>query len=287
MKTMAPGPRLGHNTSYSVKLRDLADRLRPQVVGVDVQRALAVGGEVHRVPRPHREVVGAGVVGQALGAIGHEVVDPDVLRAAAAGALPGAELAVDGRVGDLPAVRGQRRAAALRQLQRRLQAARGIDHEVAPHAVAPGHAVHAHEDLAFRRPAHHPVVPAAARGHGADVVVEGELLRRPAPRGHHVHLARARVLRAEGDPAAVGRDLREQLEARVRGQPARGAARRRRLPDVAAVDEHHGVAVDVGEAEQAAIGRPGLGGTGGRSGEGDGGGEQDQAHDHSPEDSEG
>ena len=64
-------------------------------------------------------------------------------------------------------------------------------------------------------------------GIGADVVVEGELLRGAAPRRHDLDLPGAGVLGGEGDPLPVGRDLREELEARVRRE-AVGPGRRRR-----------------------------------------------------------
>ena len=71
---------------------------------------VAVGEEVDLVVRsPHRDDVLGWVIGQVLGLLGLEVVDPDVVGHAAAVALPGAELAEDAVVGQLLAV-GRERA---------------------------------------------------------------------------------------------------------------------------------------------------------------------------------
>ena len=65
----------------------------------------------------------------------------------------------------------------------------------------------------------------------ADDRVGGAVVREPlgraAGRRHHEHVVIAVAVRREGDPLAVGRELRMRIAGRVRRQPARDSSRRR------------------------------------------------------------
>jgi hypothetical protein len=83
--------------------------------------------------------------------------------------------------------------------------------------------------------------------------IEGQLLGLAAIGGHHVDLFVAVVLAGEGDPLAIGRELREQFHAGVRGQPRGRAAGRVHHPQVAAVAEDDAVVVNVRKAQQLGL----------------------------------
>ena len=104
--------------------------------------------------------------------------------------------------------------------------------------------------LAVRRPVEDAVVDAAARRERADVVVERELPRRAAVDADDEDLPRAAVVAGEGDPLAVGRELREVLHPVVGREPPRVAAVRGGEPEVAGIDEGDRVAVDVRLAQK-------------------------------------
>ena len=245
---------------------------------IQVERGRAVGGEVDRVADPGRLVVTAAEIGQAARGVARKVVHPHVLRAAAAVALPAAEVAVDRRVGELGAIGREAARARFGDRQRGFDAAVHRHQVRAPAALVEGHAVGAHQHLlAVRGPVQHPVVGAAAHRHRADVAVVGELARGAAGGRHHVHLARARVLGAERDPGPVRRELGIELEALVRGQALRGAAVAADEVQVPGVDEDDVRARDIGEAQQARLG-VGRGGGGGDGRQGKGGGDQACMH---------
>jgi hypothetical protein len=107
--------------------------------------------------------------------------------------------------------------------------------------------------MAVVRPAVNLVVIAPARRQGALRRIEGQLLGLAAIRGHDVDLLIAVVLAGEGDPLAVGRELREQLDAGVRGQARGRAAGRVHQPQVAAVGERDAVIVDVRKAQELGL----------------------------------
>jgi hypothetical protein len=201
-----------------------------------------------------------------LGGVGGEVEDPEVLRPPPLIALPGAEVAGEGGVDDLPAVRREIGAAAPGHRQRLAEAAgdrHGVD---AALAVVPAVPQRAEEDrLAVRRPAVDLVVVPPARREGAAGGVEGELLRHAAGRRDDVDLLVAVVLAGEGDPLAVGRELGEQLEAGMGGQAGRRAAGRRSGPEIAGIGEDDLVPMDVGKPQQPGLaGRRAAGETGRR-----------------------
>src|SRR5260370_34188397 len=118
----------------------------------------------------------------------------------------------------------------------------------------------------FRSPAVDLVVPAPTRCERSEGGVEGDLAGNAAGGWHDVDLLVAVVLTGEGDPFAVGREFREQLDARVGGQARGCAAGDWRGPEIAAVGEGDAVAVDVGETEEAGLGGEGEGDGDGESG---------------------
>ena len=92
--------------------------LLSKIIPVEVEALVfvAVGNEIDRVARPHRENVLGRIVGNVDRLLAVEIVNPDVVGLAAAIALPGAEFPEDAVVGQLlrdPANRSRiRRAAA-------------------------------------------------------------------------------------------------------------------------------------------------------------------------------
>ncbi len=255
------------------RLRHLLGGAARGVVDEQVERAGAVGGEPDAVADPHRVAVGARVVGDARRPPGGEVEDVEVLGPAAGVALPAPEVAeqrrVDhpGPVGREVAGAGDRHRQGLRQpaLDRHL--------EQAPLADVPALAERAEQHLlAVRAPAVDQVVVPPARRQRPPGRVVGELARRAAVGGHDIDLLVAVVLPGEGDPAAVGGELGEQLDAGMGGEPAGGAAGGGGGPQVAAVGEDDAVAVDVGEAQQLGL----RGGARGRQQTGRGRDEREQ-----------
>ena len=241
--------------------RELRDRVGLRVPGVEVERAVAIGGEVDRVADPHGVALRALARGEGLRVVRGEVVDVEVLRPAALVALPGTEVAEERRVRDPLAV-GREIARARRGHGQGLRQAalRGDREELALRADAVGVALRAEEDrAAVGRPAHDLVVVAAARGEGAAGGVVGELPRLASLGRDHVDLLVTLVLAGEGDPLSVGGELREELEAGVGGEPGGGAPLGGGGPDVARVTEGDAVARDVGKAQELRLGRGGGG----------------------------
>ena len=253
------------------------------VQGVEVERAGAVRVEIDLVADPHRIALGARGPGDLADLAAREVEDPEVLSPASLIALPGAEVAGEGGVDHLLAVRREVGAAALRHRQRLGETA-GHRHRVDPAAgVLPAVAQRAEDDrLAVRRPPVDLVVVPPPWGQGAAGRVEGELLRHAAGRRHHVDLLVAVVLPGEGDPLAVRRELGEQLEPRMRRDPARRPPLGRRRPQIAGVGEHDLVLVDVREAEQLGLGGRCAGGQAGEAGGGEAEQDSDGARHGSP-----
>ncbi len=176
-----------------------------QVVFVEVQLVVPIGGKIDSVADPHGKVVGDIVVGDALGFVGGEIVEPNLLRPSAAIAFPGAKLARNGIVGDFLAVRriGGRRAFGNGQLL--LVPAFRIHEKVLAAAVIVREPIAAHQDfLAVRCPIQNLIVKAAARRQFADVGVEGQALGLAAVCRDDIHLAVAAVFCGKGNPTAVG-----------------------------------------------------------------------------------
>ena len=235
---------------------DLFDLGRLQVIGIEVERQVPVGDEDDLVLDPDGVLVRAFEIGESLGRVLVQIVGPDVLGPAALVALPGAEFAGDGRVGDRPAVRRERAAAGFGDLQGRLQSAVEADQEILPVPLAEGRAVAAEKDLfGIRGPVQDLIVVSAARRHEADRIVIGQLTGRSAFGGDDVHLAGARILARKGNPFAVGADLGGKLQPRVRSQAPGRTPLGRNGPDVAGVDEDEQIAVDVRRPQE-----PGLAG---------------------------
>ena len=105
--------------------------------------------------------------------------------------------------------------------------------------------------LTIGRPVENLVVDAAAGRNDTDVVVERELARRSAFDADDVHLAIPGILAREGDPAAVGRELREEFLTRAGRQASGEPSCRLDDPDVAAVHEGDLRGADVGVAQQS------------------------------------
>jgi hypothetical protein len=99
----------------------------------------------------------------------------------------------------------------------------------------------------------HLVVVAPARRQRAASGIPRQLPRFAAVAAHDVDLLVAVDLAGERDPAAVRRELREQLDARCRGQSRRRPTLDRRQPEVAAIGEHDALAVNVRMPQQARL----------------------------------
>ena len=87
--------------------------------------------------------------------------------------------------------------------------------------------------------------------------VEGQAAKLAAVDRHDVDVGVAVDLAGEGDQRAVGGELGVALLALVVGEPAGEPTGGRRGPDVLGVGEDHGLAGDVGEAQQRPRGRNG------------------------------
>ena len=231
--------------------RQLLDLLRLDVVGVQVERAVAVGVEVDLVSDPHRVALGPRGRRDGFELGGLQVVDEEILRPTAFVALPRAEVARQRRVHDLRSARREVAAARDRHRQRDRQTAVEIDRVQVRVGQRPtvAHRAEQHR-LAVVGPTVHLVVVAPAIRQRTARRIPRQLFRHAAGRRNHVHLLVAVVLAGERDPRAVGRKLREQLEPVVRGQARRGTAVRRREPQIARIAEDDFVAVDVGEAQE-------------------------------------
>ncbi len=164
-----------------------------------------------------------------------EIVGIDLLRKAAVVPLPGAEIAEDAVVGDRLAVRAVGHQTAAVERQKLRQAALNRHREQSPIPGVPGHAAREEDDvLRIRRPGHDHVVWTPARRRTFDRIgMEGEAPRRAAACGHDVDVLIALVVTGERNGAAVGREARHQVVARVRGQATGRAAPSPHLPEIA------------------------------------------------------
>ena len=234
-----------------VLVRELGELARIDLVGIQVQRAVPVRGEVDRVADPHRVAVGALVVRHLDRLQAVDVEDPQVLRPASFVALPVPEVPGHRRVDDALSVGRKIAAARLRHRQRSRQSAGGVDQEQLCVTQVPSVPQRPEQDgLAVGRPAVDLVVVAPARRKGPGGRVEGQLPGRAARRVHDVDLLVAVVLPGEGDLRTVRREPGEQLQAGMGGEARRRAPVRRSEPDVPRVGERDPVAGEVGEAEQ-------------------------------------
>ncbi len=228
------------------------------VEGVEVEGAASVGGEVDGAADPDRVAIGVGVADHPAGRLRGEVEDEEIVGGAAGVALLGPEVAVERGVDDLLSIRRELAGAGLRHRERLGGAAAQGNGEQLRLAGRPAVAARPIDDpRAVVGPAVDLVVPAPARGEGTGGRVPGQLLRLAAGGRHDVDLLVAVVLPGEGDPLPVGGEAREQLHARVGGDPGGLAAGGWRRPDVTAVGEGDPVAADGGEPEQLRLGRGG------------------------------
>ena len=107
--------------------------------------------------------------------------------------------------------------------------------------------------MAVVRPTVNLVVIAPARRQRTLRRIESQLFGLAAIRGHDVDLLIAVVLAGEGDPLAIRRELREQLDTGVRGEARGRAARRAGQPQVPAVGEYDAVIVDVRKTQKLGL----------------------------------
>ena len=97
------------------------------------------------------------------------------------------------------------------------------------------------------------VVVAPAGGQRAAGRIPRQLADLAAVARHDADLLVATDLAGEGDPAAIGRELREQLDSGRCRQPRGRATGDRGAPQVPCVGEHELVAVDIGVAQQSGL----------------------------------
>ena len=225
-----------------------------EVKGVEVEGEIPVGDEVNLLADPEGLLICAGEVGDPVGGVLVQIVDPDVLGAAALVTLPVAEIPLDGGVDNLMAVRGEVAHAGLGNGQGHLQAPFQVHQEVLSHALAPRGTVRPdHDRAAVGRPVQDDVVKPATGRHLADIVVEGELFGCPSLGRDHVDLPVSGVLPGEGDPLAVGRDLGKEFPTHVGCETSRLSSGEGDRPDVAGVDEGDQVARDVGVVKEPTL----------------------------------
>ena len=207
------------------------DLLRLPVVRIEVELAVAVGEEIHRLADPH----GLGVIA-ASGRLGDLLVrqviqleDPDPRRRSAAIVLPLPEALAERRIGQQLAVGRDGPHVARGDRQATGDSAIDTDREELRMPAREGRALRAEEHLAVGREA-------------ADDVVAGMpgQPRRLAPLGgDHVDVVVAVVAGREGDVLAVGREIRVLLLAGVRRHP----------PGILAVGIGHPDVVGIGERD--------------------------------------
>ena len=100
------------------EVRELLGFLRRKVDNEQIHAVVAIGDEIDLVVRsPHRADVLRGIVRQIFGGAGFEIVNPNVVRHAAAIMFPGAELAEDAVVSHLGIIRRKRNETAARHRQ--------------------------------------------------------------------------------------------------------------------------------------------------------------------------
>ncbi len=198
-----------------------------RIEGKEIVGAVAIRREENFGADPHGVAVGARVVGDFLLGMRLQIKNIELLCPAAGVALPGAEIAEERRVHGFGAI-GRKIAGA------------GLGHGKSfRHAAGSGNGVKAAvtkieifaagtEDygLAVGRPSIDLIVVTPTRRERSTRGIEGELLWNAARDGNDVNLFVPVVLSGKGDPLAVGRELGEEFEARVRGE-ARGQSTRR------------------------------------------------------------
>ena len=242
-----------------VKIREvgeLANFVTLHAVAKEVEPVLgaAVRIEVNRIAVPHRKSVGPVLVRHLFDFVRLQVVNPDVLRHAALIALPGAEIAKDAVVGDAAPVGRKRRETAFIERQGFGQAAIEADRvEPTEPGVKSVTAGKIQDVVGIREPVDDFVVDAHALGEASAAGVDRKLLRVAAFGGDDINVKIAVVLSRECNPFAVGRELREKFQARMRCDAPRHPARARHQPQVAGVAENNLVFGNVGEPHQAPL----------------------------------
>ena len=228
-----------------------------QVGDKQIERARPVGDKVDLVADPHGVTLGSHVMGDGAEVERREIGDIEILSPTPLVSLPRAEVAEQRRVDQLlPVGREIARPGGgegeffRKSPGHRHRVQRGLD------LSALGIAQRAEQDAGpVGAPAIDLVVvptPGLQRSAGR---VEGQLPGFTPPGWHDVDLFVSVVLASEGDPLAVGREFREEFEARVGCQPGGDPASRRGNPDIARMTEGEFVFVDVGVPEQQCLGR--------------------------------
>ena len=188
---------------------------------------IAIRGEENFGADPHGVAVSARVVGDFLLGMSLQIKNVELLCPAAGVAFPGAEIAEERRVHGFGAVGREIAGAGLGHGKRfRHAAGSGNGVNAAVTQVEIFAAGTEDNGLAVGRPSIDLIVVTPARRERSASRIKGELLWNAAGDGNDVNLFVAVVLSGEGDPLAVGRELGEKFEARMRGE-ARGQSTRR------------------------------------------------------------
>src|SRR6202035_5723636 len=204
---------------------------------------------------PHGIAVRARIVGDFFRGVRFQIENVKLLRPAAGIPLPGAEVAEERRVDDFGAFGREIAGAGLGHGEGPREAAvkrNGVEAVVAEIEVF---AEGAKDDgLAVGRPAVDLIVITPAWSERAARWIEGQLLGNAAGHGDNVDLFVAVILSCEGDPLAIGRELGEDFDARMRGETGGEAAGSGGQPEIAGVSEHNFVAANIGKAKKFCLG---------------------------------
>ena len=225
--------------------RQLARLPGPEIVAVQVHRAVAIGQEVHHVADPHRPVFSRRIVRHRLDLARAHVEQPDPGLLAAAVAAP--RLLVPGAAHR--DVRDASRVRAVRQPLTGRHGQRLFEPSFERHAVQAVEVL----DEAARRCEHDPLAVRRPPLHQVRLGVPREPSRLAAFRGDDIDVGVAGVIGAERDPAAVGREAGVSLEAGCARELARLAAGPGHDPQVPGIDECDRAGADRRHAEQQGV----------------------------------
>src|SRR5579859_272757 len=225
------------------------------IVGIEVERVVLVRGKENLAADPHGIAMRARVIGDFFRGVGFQIEDVELLGPAAGITFPGAEVAEKRRVDDFGAVGGEVAGARLGHREGLGEATvdgNGVKAVVAKIEVLAERAEY--DGFSIGCPAVDLIVIAPARSERAARGVKGQLPGNAAGHGDHVDLLVAVVLPGEGDPLAIGRELGEDFDARMRGKASGQAAGGGGEPEIAGVSENNFVAVNIGKAKKFCLG---------------------------------
>src|SRR5260370_28666296 len=201
------------------------------VVGIQIEVAVAIRIKKYSVADPHGIATGAFGVGYFLRFVAPQVKNVELVGLAAGIAFLGAEIARARRINHLLTV--WRKSTGPGFWHRQSLGRPTLDRN----AVEPadGQRIRIPQRTkdhvaAIVGPAIHLIVVAPAWRERPSGGVKRELFRHATRGRHDVNLLVAVVLPGERNPLAVGREFREYLDARMRGQSNRRAASDRSLP---------------------------------------------------------